>query len=47
MELETVSRIFSRLEREGLILADRGHVTITDLDGLGRLAGQVDPEALR
>ncbi len=40
MELETVSRIFSRLEREGLIVADRGHVTITNLDGLARLAGQ-------
>ena len=46
MELETVSRIFSRLEREGLIVADRGHVMITDPDGLVRLAGQqVEPEA--
>lgn len=40
MELETVSRIFSRLEREGLLIADRGHVTITDLEGLARVAGQ-------
>jgi CRP/FNR family transcriptional regulator len=40
MELETVSRIFSRLEREGLLVADRGHVTILDLDGLARLAQQ-------
>lgn len=40
MELETVSRIFSRLEREGLLIADRGHVKITDLQGLARVAGQ-------
>lgn len=40
MELETVSRIFSRLERAGLLIADRGHVSLLDIDGLARLAGQ-------
>jgi CRP/FNR family transcriptional regulator len=40
MELETVSRIFSRLEREKLIVADRSRVVITDLEALARLAGQ-------
>lgn len=34
MELETVSRIVSRLEREALIMADRGHIRIVDREGL-------------
>ncbi len=38
MELETVSRILSRLERERMIAVDRGHVTIRDPDGLARIA---------
>lgn len=38
IELETVSRIFSRLEREALIEVDRAHVTIRDLEGLARIA---------
>ncbi len=40
MELETVSRTVSRLEREGLIVADRGHIRISDREGLARLAAR-------
>lgn len=39
MELETVSRIVSRLERERLIAADRGHIRILDAQGLARVPG--------
>lgn len=38
MELETVSRIVSRLEREGLIVADRGHIRIVDREGLAGIS---------
>jgi CRP/FNR family transcriptional regulator len=38
MELETVSRILSRLERERLIAVDRGHVNIRDPNGLAKIA---------
>lgn len=36
MELETVSRIISRLERDGLIVVDRAHIRISDVEGLAR-----------
>jgi len=38
IELETVSRIFSRLERDGLIDIERAHVAIRNPEGLGRIA---------
>jgi CRP/FNR family transcriptional regulator len=50
IELETVSRIVSRLERDGLIAADRGHIRIVDRDGLARVAadrGQSGPFAAK
>lgn len=38
MELETVSRIVSRLERDGLIVADRAHIRIVDAQGLAEVS---------
>lgn len=38
MELETASRMISRLEREGLIVADRQHIKITDRERLEYLS---------
>jgi len=39
LTLETVSRLFSRLNREGLIRIRQREVRILDMDGLRRLAG--------
>ncbi|MEK8089685.1 fumarate/nitrate reduction transcriptional regulator Fnr [Thermithiobacillus plumbiphilus] len=39
MKLETVSRTFSKLQKDGLIAVDRRVLTIQDMPGLKRLAG--------
>ncbi len=39
LQLETVSRVFSKLQQENLLQANRRNLTITDLAGLQRLAG--------
>ncbi len=40
LKLETVSRIFSRLQEEGLISVQQRHIRIDDLGGLRKLIGQ-------
>ncbi len=42
LAVETVSRLFSRFQSEGLVTVDRKHVQIHDLAGLKRMAG-IDP----
>ncbi|WJW75640.1 fumarate/nitrate reduction transcriptional regulator Fnr [Thiohalobacter sp. IOR34] len=42
LAVETVSRLFSRFQQEGLLNVDRKHLIIHDLDGLQRMAG-IDP----
>ena len=42
LAVETVSRLFSRFQSEGLVTVDRKHVRIHDLAGLKRMAG-IDP----
>lgn len=39
MSVETVSRLFTRMQKDGLLDVDRRHVTIRDLDSLYKLAG--------
>src|SRR5688572_24885862 len=36
MKLETVSRTFSAFQQQGLLVVDKRHVRITDLEGLAR-----------
>ena len=38
LAVETVSRLFSRFQAEGLLSVDRKHVVIEDMDGLQRMA---------
>lgn len=45
MELETVSRVMSRLERDHLIVAHGDRITILDLDGLALLQADASPFA--
>ena len=40
LELETVSRLFSRLAREGLLQVDGRVVRALDLEGLRKRAGE-------
>ena len=47
LAVETVSRIFSRLQREGVISVERNAVSVNDLDHLYRAAGQVRRGASR
>ena len=37
LTLETVSRMFSELQQQGLLRVERRHIVITDLEGLGRV----------
>ncbi len=39
LAVETISRLFTRFQNNGLIEVDRKFITIRDLDGLRRLAG--------
>lgn len=39
LAVETVSRLFSRFQQEGLLKVDRKYVEITDYQGLRRMAG--------
>lgn len=39
LAVETVSRLFSRFQQEGLLKVDRKYVEITDYDGLRKMAG--------
>lgn len=41
LAVETVSRIFSRLQRDGVISVERNAVNVTDLNNLYRAAGQI------
>lgn len=43
LAVETVSRLFSRFQSDGLLSVDRKHVVIQDMDGLERMAHQ-DPK---
>ncbi len=45
VELETVSRVMSRLERDHLIVAHGPRITILDLDGLALLQADASPFA--
>lgn len=38
LAVETVSRLFSRFQADGLLAVDRKHVVINDMDGLQRIA---------
>ncbi len=40
LKLETVSRSFSKLQEEGLITINNRHVTLNDIDTLGRKIGE-------
>jgi CRP/FNR family transcriptional regulator len=40
MKLETVSRLFSRLQAEGLIQVQGRTIKLLDSSGIGRLIGQ-------
>jgi len=42
LAVETVSRLFSRFQQEGLVVVERRHVAIQDLDRLRALAGSQD-----
>ncbi|MEO8443794.1 MAG: helix-turn-helix domain-containing protein [Gammaproteobacteria bacterium] len=42
---ETLSRILARFQKMGLVLADRRHITLLDLDGLAELAACMNPYA--
>lgn len=42
LAVETVSRLFTRFQEEGLLQAERKHVQILDMSGLQTLAGQGD-----
>ena len=45
LAVETVSRLFSRFQSEGLLTVDRKHVVIDDLDNLQRMAhGEPDSD---
>jgi CRP/FNR family transcriptional regulator len=43
LAVETVSRLFSRFQTDGLLSVDRKHVVIQDMEGLERMAHQ-DPK---
>jgi len=40
LKLETVSRLFSKFQEEGLVSVQQKHIRITNVDGLKRLLGQ-------
>ena len=40
---ETLSRILARLQKSGLVSADRKHITLLDVDGLTKLAACMNP----
>ncbi len=42
LKLETVSRIFSKFQEEGLVSVQQKHIRIRDADGLKRMLGQAD-----
>jgi CRP/FNR family transcriptional regulator len=42
LKLETVSRIFSKFQEEGLVSVQQKHIRILDTDGLKRMLGQAD-----
>ena len=43
LAVETVSRLFTRFQEEGLLEVSRKHVQLRDLDGLRKLLGEQDP----
>jgi CRP/FNR family transcriptional regulator len=42
LSLETVSRLFSRLHDDGLIVVQQKHIRILDIEGLKAMTGQAD-----
>lgn len=42
LAVETVSRLFTRFQEEGLVGVDRKHVRLTDIEGLEALVGRAD-----
>lgn len=40
LAVETVSRLFSRFQEDGLVTVDRKHIVVNDLDRMSALAGQ-------
>jgi len=47
LAVETVSRLFTRFQEEGLLKVDRKHVQLLDLAGLEALLGQAVPDSHR
>jgi CRP/FNR family transcriptional regulator len=43
LAVETVSRLFTRFQEEGLLEVERRHITIRDLDRLRRMVGSCSP----
>jgi CRP/FNR family transcriptional regulator len=47
LAVETVSRIFTRFQEEGLLKVDRKHVQILNLAGIEAVLGQAVPDSHR